>query len=277
MPARTRRAHRADSRRYPAAVHVPDASVVWMSACLLRRAFALRGTLARSLLPCSPRPRRLRGSRTELLSCPRLRCPLNRQPSPAKERFRLLPGAATHSTQGGGLPWRCALAARLAWDRCSRADCLPASGQRFHAPCVPSRQLCTVCQHPGARLRGTPRPRSGARTPAGPGHRWFLPCRAPALFQGSRDGPAQPTSRRHDRAPRSRPASLEALAPASGIAHVGVPVRRRGPPDARTVRPTGGAAVRLLQATEVPCGREYGGPRSGPPRLRRFLVRGDGL
>src|SRR5208337_4539052 len=106
-PERIRRAHRAVSRRYPAAVHVPDASVAWMSPCLLPRASVPRGTLARNLPPGSPRPPRLRGSRTELLSCPRLRCHLNRQPSPAKERFRLLLGAATHSTPGGGLPWRC--------------------------------------------------------------------------------------------------------------------------------------------------------------------------
>src|SRR5271157_5188404 len=104
MPARIRRVHRTVSPRYPAAVHVPDASVVWMSPCLLRRASAPRGTLARSLLLCSPRPPRLRGSRTELLSYPRLRCHLDRQPSPAKERFRLLLGAATHSTPGGSLP-----------------------------------------------------------------------------------------------------------------------------------------------------------------------------
>src|SRR5271165_3340580 len=144
---RIRRVHRAVSRRYRAAVPVPDASVVWMSPSLLPRASAPRGRLARNLPPCNPRPPRLRGSRTELLSCPRLRCHLNRQPSRATERFRLLLGAATHSIPGGGLPWQCALATRPAWDRCSRADCLPASGQRPHAPCVPSRRLCTVCQH----------------------------------------------------------------------------------------------------------------------------------
>ena len=61
MPARIRRAHRAVSRRYQAAVHAPDASVAWMSPCLLRRASAPRGMLARSLPLCSPRPPRLRG------------------------------------------------------------------------------------------------------------------------------------------------------------------------------------------------------------------------
>src|SRR6266852_3083775 len=248
-----------------------------MSPCLPPRVSAPRGTLVRNLPPCSPRPPHLRGSRRESSSYPCPRCHLSRQRPPAKERFRLPLGAATHSTPGGSLPWRCALAARPAWDRCSRADCLPASGQRSHAPCVPSRRLCIVRQHQRARLRGTPLSRSGARTPAGPGHSWFLPCRAPALFQGSRGGPALPISRRHDRAPRSRPASPEPPAPASGSARVGALVRRRGPPDTRTVRPTRGAAVRLLQATAVPCGREYGGPRSVPPRLRRFLVPGDGL
>ncbi len=89
--------------------------------------------------------------------------------------------------------WRSSVAMRTCGETSSGSlclvDCLLASRQRSPAPSAPSPRLCTVCRRQRARLHGTPRPRCGARTPAGSGHTWLLPCRARAQFQVSRGGP----------------------------------------------------------------------------------------
>jgi len=189
--------------------------------------------LARTFHPVALRPPRLHEITDRVVSCLRLQMPSKTDNLLPERKISSTPGAATHSTPCGGPPCD-ATCGETTWIAVVAPIPSCIRPKRSHAPCVPSRR----CVPLPANMRDfaeLPGLDPALELPAGPGIVVFSHATHQRCFQGSRGGPAQPISRRHDRAPCHGPAAPASL----GSPHLVLPSLAclcddTVPPDART-------------------------------------------